>query len=275
MKHLFLGMGILAAATAVSGSATAQVSVSVDVGIEAPPPIMFSAPPEVVVLPETTGVYVVPEAEHDIYFWNGYWWRPHGGRWFRSAYYDRGWAYYSATPEFYYDVDPYWRRHYHDQSWYGHRWEYRRIPHGELQHNWRQWRNDRYWASHGSWGVHGYVPRPHNEWERVRAERREQSRHEFQPRPAPEQPRYRGPERQQVVVPSRTADGRGPGGHYVQPQPQPQPQFQRQPQPQPQPRQQQPPPPQQQQHQQQRQPDPHQRPNGGEDHGRHEGHRER
>jgi hypothetical protein len=253
MRNFLLGFGILAASSAVSSSASAQVSVGVEVGIAPPPAIVFSAPPEVVVLPETTGVYVVPEAEHDIYFWNGFWWRPYSGRWFRSRYYDRGWAYYRATPEFYYDVDPHWRRHYQDQSWYGHRWEYRRISHGELQHNWRHWNHDRYWAGHGSWGVQGYTPRPRREWESVRAERREQSRHEFQrqrletherPRPGPEQPRYRGPERHQADGqpgrPSRQENRRP----YVQPQ-------------------------------KPTAPDPHQPRNVGPDRSRHDGHRER
>jgi hypothetical protein len=202
MGKFLLGIGILALSSTVTSSATAQVSVSVGVDVEPPPEIAFSAPPDVVVLPETTGVYVVPEAEHDIYFWNGFWWRPWGGRWFRSRNYDRGWAHYRAIPEFYGDVDPQWRTHYHDRSWYGHPWEYRRIAHGDLQHNWRQWHNNRYWAGHGNWGVQGYTPRPRREWERIRAERRERSRDEFQrnrpetherPARAPD-PRYRAPE---------------------------------------------------------------------------------
>src|SRR5262245_64199512 len=114
MRTFRHGIGILGMATAMSmsmsSSASAQVSVSVEVGVPPPPEIVFSAPPEVVVLPETTGVYVVPSAEQDVYFWNGFWWRPHGGHWFRSRYYDRGWAYHRAVTEFYYDVDQHWRR---------------------------------------------------------------------------------------------------------------------------------------------------------------------
>jgi len=208
MGNRVLWIGILALSSAVSSSATAQVSVSVGVDIEPPPEIAFSAPPEVVVLPETTGVYVVPETEHDIYFWNGFWWRPWGGRWFRSRSYDRGWAHYHAIPGFYSEVDPQWRTHYHDRSWNGHPWEYRRVSHGDLQHNWRHWHNDRYWAGHGNWGVQGYTPRPRHESERIRAERREHARDEFQrhrpetherPAPAPD-PRYRAPERHRHEV---------------------------------------------------------------------------
>jgi len=229
MRNFLLGIVVLALSSAVSGSAIAQVSVSVGVDVAPPPEIVFAAPPSVVVLPETTGVYVVPDAEQDIYFWNGFWWRPWGGRWFRSRYYNRGWVDYRAAPEFYYEVDPQWRRHYYDQSWYGHRWEQRRISHDELQHNWRQWHNNHYWAGHGNWGVQGYTPRPRHEWETIRAERREQYRrdfreqrpevHERRPGPAPEQPRYREPERHRPEVqpsaPMRPEYGRPHG----QPQP--------------------------------------------------------
>jgi hypothetical protein len=211
----------------LAGSATAQVSVSVR--ISAPPPIVFSEPPEVVVLPETTGVYVVPDAEQDMYFWNGSWWRPWEGRWYRSANYGRGWAYYRGIPQFYYDVDPQWRRHYADHSWYGHPWEYRRIPHRDLEHNWRQWHTNRHWEQHGAWGVQGYQPRPRQEWDRVRAERREHyvnspevrrhrqdmgERHD----PGRQEPRHVAPERQRLDGPDR----RPARPVYQQPAPQPQ-----------------------------------------------------
>ena len=43
-----------------------------------PPPIPFAAPPELIVLPETY-VYVAPDIDADIFFWNGWWWRPWEG----------------------------------------------------------------------------------------------------------------------------------------------------------------------------------------------------
>src|SRR6266496_5126059 len=67
MRSFLLQIGMWALSSAVSSSAIAQVSVSVGVDIAPPPDIVFSAPPEVVVLPETAGVYVVPEAEVDVY----------------------------------------------------------------------------------------------------------------------------------------------------------------------------------------------------------------
>ena len=43
-------------------------------------------------------VYVVPDVEVDLFFWNGWWWRPWEGRWCRSRYYDRDWGYYDRVP---------------------------------------------------------------------------------------------------------------------------------------------------------------------------------
>ena len=74
--------------------------VDVGVTISLPPLIVFAAPPEVVVIPETY-VYVVPDSHEEIYFYNGWWWRPWEGRWYRSRHYDSGWGYYQRVPSFY------------------------------------------------------------------------------------------------------------------------------------------------------------------------------
>ncbi|MGA2527359.1 MAG: hypothetical protein ABSF79_12220, partial [Smithellaceae bacterium] len=63
------------------------------VSIALPPPIVFAAPPELVVIPETN-VYAVPDVDVDIFFYSGWWWRPWEGRWYRSRNYNSGWGYY-------------------------------------------------------------------------------------------------------------------------------------------------------------------------------------
>ena len=80
-----------------------------------PPPIPFVAPPEMVVIPETY-VYVAPDIDVDLFFWNGWWWRLWEDRWYRSHYYNRGWGYYNNVPSFYFDVDPGWRGYYRDHN---------------------------------------------------------------------------------------------------------------------------------------------------------------
>ncbi len=177
MKRFLLSIILFAPAIVISGPAMARVDISVNISL--PSPIVFAAPPAVVVLPETDNVYVAPDVNVDLFFWNGWWWRPWEGRWYRSRYYNRGWAYYNRVPCFYYDVDPRWRDHYRDHNWYGHQWNYERIPHGQLQHNWRNWREDRHWQRQRTWGVQAYQPRPHHEMQEARRQRER----EYQQRP--------------------------------------------------------------------------------------------
>ena len=94
MKKLLFGTMLLALVIVVPIPTMAAVDISI--GISLPPPIVFAAPPEVIVIPETY-VYVVPDIDVDIFFWGGWWWRPWEGRWYRSQYYDRGWGYYSSV----------------------------------------------------------------------------------------------------------------------------------------------------------------------------------
>ncbi|TAN38482.1 MAG: hypothetical protein EPN25_13785 [Nitrospirae bacterium] len=180
MKRVLLGALLLALVIAVPGPAMARVDVSVNIGL---PSIVFAEPPELIVLPDTY-VYVAPDSDIDLYFWNGWWWSFWEGRWYRSRYYDRGWAYYRTIPSFYYDVDPGWRGYYRDRNWYGNRWNYERIPHHRLQQNWRGWKNNRYWERQRLWGVESYQPRPKQQIQELRQQRRQQ----YQQAPAVQQP---------------------------------------------------------------------------------------
>ena len=171
MKHALLAALLLISAIVVPLSAPAGVDVSI--GISLPPPVVLAAPPDVIVIPDTDSVYVVPDVDVDLYFWNGWWWRPWNGRWYRSPYYNRGWVYYTDVPGFYFDVDPNWRRHYRERSWYGHRWDYERIPNRSLEKNWRGWHNTRYWEGKRSWGVRSYQPRTQREMQDLRRQRQE------------------------------------------------------------------------------------------------------
>jgi hypothetical protein len=174
MNKLFCGTIFLALAIAVPVSATAGVSIGF--GISLPPPVVFHAPPEVIVLPDTDDVYVVPDIDVDIYFWGGWWWRFWDGRWYRSHYYDRDWGYYSRVPSFYFDIDPGWRRYYRDRNWYGHRWNYERIPDQRRRANWQNWKTNRYWERRRTWGVQDYRLRPQRERRDLRYQRQKQYR---------------------------------------------------------------------------------------------------
>jgi len=177
MKKLLLGSILLALALFAPMPAMAEVNISI--GFPLPPPVVFAAPPEVIVVPDAYGVYAVPDIDVDIFFWNGWWWRPWGGRWYRSHYYDRGWGYYNTVPYFYYDIDPGWRGYYRDSHWHGHRWDHERIPYERLHSNWKNWNTNRYWEKQRTWGVQGYQPRPQGQRQELRHQRQEQ----YQQRP--------------------------------------------------------------------------------------------
>ena len=175
MKKVFLGTLLLALVFVLPVPTMARVDVSVDISL---PPIVFAAPPALIVLPGTY-IYVVPDYDEDIFFYDGWWWRSWEGRWYRSHYYNRGWSYYRNVPSFYFDVDPGWRGYYRERNWYGHRWEYERIPERRLQQNCKSWNNNRHWEKQGTWGVQNYKPRPQAQKQELRQQRQQQ----YQQRP--------------------------------------------------------------------------------------------
>jgi hypothetical protein len=139
--------------TGTASQATAEVSVSVgEAGVDVnvggtgihvntantPPAIKFAAPPDVVVIPGTY-VYMVPDIDADILFFQGYWWRPFEGRWYRSQDYDGQWNYMEpgrvpsglrALPQ-----------DYHRRLLSGDE----RIHHGDMKRNWNQWEKEKHW----------------------------------------------------------------------------------------------------------------------------------
>lgn len=158
MEKAMIRTLILLVAVLVPLSASAQIGVNVNINVPLPPPIVFAAPPQVVVLPETD-VYVVPDVEAEIFFSRGWWWRPWEGRWYRSRYYDRGWVFYrAAPPPFYRRVPPGWRHDFHEHRWKGREWKHERIPHEHVQHNGRG--GDRRWQPPPPRGPQGMGPRP-------------------------------------------------------------------------------------------------------------------
>jgi hypothetical protein len=170
MKKLLLGM-LLALVMVVPFRTMAAVNINIDIPL--PPLIQFAAPPDVIVMPETDGVYAAPDLDTDLFFWDGSWWRLWEGRWYRSPYYDRDWVYYDQVPSFYFNVDPHWRTYYHNHNWYGHNWNYERIPYERLHQNWKSWKTRKSWGGQKNWGVKGYVPRTQPHTQELRRQRQE------------------------------------------------------------------------------------------------------
>ncbi len=143
MKTFFLKMFFFLMVLSFPVSSLADVDIRINIPL--PPPIIFPAPPQVIVIPETY-VYAVPDIDVDVFFFEGWWWRPWQGRWYRSRNHDRGWMYYEyGAPAFYSTVPPGWRKSYKDRRWKGHEWQYRRIPHGYAERNWDDWQKRRHW----------------------------------------------------------------------------------------------------------------------------------
>jgi hypothetical protein len=209
MKKLLLGTIFSALVSLFPVMAMAEVNVSVGISIPLPPVITFQVPPDVVVLPDTNGVYVVPGISVDLFFWNGFWWCPWEGHWYRSPYYDHGWAYYNGIPFFYYNVDPYWRGYYHNHSWHGHVWNYQQIPHSQLQQNWKGWQRHQYWEKKKNWDVHGYTPKTQQQRQVLRQQRqmlyqqRPEVQHHQQLQRQQKQEQQRQPRMQQQHQPKR------------------------------------------------------------------------
>jgi hypothetical protein len=160
MKRILSGTLFLALAFMAPQPMKAGVEVGIHLSL--PHPIMFTGSPEMIVLPETN-VYVVPDMEEEIFFYDGWWWRPWEGRWYRSRDYRSGWNRYSHVPSFYASIPSGWRNEYRDHRWRGHQWNYQHIPHQQVQHNWQAWKKSRYWEKQKTWGVedlHRRQPQP-------------------------------------------------------------------------------------------------------------------
>jgi hypothetical protein len=130
----------------LGGSATQSEAMGerVNIGVNLPA-YRFAAPPDVVVIPGTY-VYMVPDINVDILFYQGYWWRPYKGQWYRSQDYNGLWRYVEprgipsglrALPQDY--------RHRLSSG-------YERIHNRDVQKNWKKWEKERYWDKRGNQG---------------------------------------------------------------------------------------------------------------------------
>ncbi len=152
MKKKF--SGVLVAAVLLSmlfalgktEEAKGEVGISINIGL---PPLAFSTPPPVVVVPGTY-VYAVPDIEVGLFFYQGYWYRPYEGRWYWASSYNGPWAYIevSRVPRVLVDLPP--------SAWRvppG----YHRIPYAEFREHWRGWEHERHWDRDRDWraGWHG------------------------------------------------------------------------------------------------------------------------
>lgn len=126
--------------------AAAGVGVSINIGL---PPLVFSTPPPVVVVPGTY-VYAVPDIEVGLFFYQGFWYRPYEGHWYWASSYNGPWGVIdiSRVPRVLVSLPPGAWRVPHG---------YHRIPHAEFRENWRRWEHEKHWDRDRDWqaGRHG------------------------------------------------------------------------------------------------------------------------
>jgi len=133
--------------------AIAEVNIKVGINVPPPPPLVIPSPPPMYVIPRTY-VYFAPNIEVDVFFYHGYWYRPHQGHWYQSKNYNGHWVYIAPpkVPTVLLDLPPNFRRvppgHKH-------------IPHGHLKKNWSAWEKEKYWEKHGGKEWHGDDKREH------------------------------------------------------------------------------------------------------------------
>ncbi len=167
-------LGLLVACTvflALAGfSSQSDARVSIGIGINIPA-YTFVAPPPMAVIPGTY-VYFAPEADLDIVFYHGFWYRPYEGRWFRARGYNGPWAYIAPArvPHALIVLPPDYRHVYRD---------YPRIGYRDFNRHWRGWERNRHWAKDERWRA-GRGRERHEEGrehrERERGEHREGGR---------------------------------------------------------------------------------------------------
>jgi hypothetical protein len=83
---------VLLILSGLSAQALAQVDVNIGLSVPLPPPLLIPAPPAVALIPRTR-VYRAPNIEVDLLFYRGWWYRPHGGHWFRARSYQGPWVF--------------------------------------------------------------------------------------------------------------------------------------------------------------------------------------
>jgi len=122
-----------------SPKSSAEVHVNIGIGVPLPQ-VVIHAPPPVVVIPGTYA-YFAPDVGVDIFFFHGYWYRPHHGHWYRARGYNGPWhnIKHGRVPHVFRDLPPGFRDSFRHRE---------RIRHVELEKNWKTWERKKHWDRH-------------------------------------------------------------------------------------------------------------------------------
>ena len=136
---IFIGI-IFVMLMGYSHKSSAEVNVNIGIGVPLPHVVIHSPPP-VVVIPGTYA-YFAPDVGLEIFFYHGYWYRPHHGYWYRARGYNGPWGHVKKTsvPHVLRDLPPDFR------YTVGHS---ERIRHADFKQNWKTWERKKHWDRHG------------------------------------------------------------------------------------------------------------------------------
>jgi hypothetical protein len=116
MRARILCLGLLAAGALglVPAPGTAQINIGITIGTPSPPPIVLSAPPQLVVVPQTQVLYA-PALPYNYFFYSGKYYVSHEGAWFAAPAHHGPWTFVAVervpkpllrVPVAYYKVPP-------------------------------------------------------------------------------------------------------------------------------------------------------------------------
>ncbi|TAN37901.1 MAG: hypothetical protein EPN25_14810 [Nitrospirae bacterium] len=135
---LLLVMAMVIGLTGFVSESSAGVRVGIGINL---PVFTFAEPPSLVVIPGTY-VYAPVDADIDIVFYQGYWYRPYEGGWFRARSYNGPWRHIPRAPRVLIDLPPDYRHRYRDHS---------RIEYRDFNRHWRGWERNKHWERNERW----------------------------------------------------------------------------------------------------------------------------
>jgi hypothetical protein len=136
---MFIGITFFMVA-GYSNQSLAEVNVNIGIGVPLPQVVIHSPPP-VVVIPGTYA-YFAPDVGVEIFFYHGYWYRPHHGYWYRARGYNGPWGHVknSGVPHVLRGLPPDFRHNVRHSE---------RIRYTDFKQNWKTWEQKKHWDKHG------------------------------------------------------------------------------------------------------------------------------
>ena len=115
-----------------------------------PPPVKHTVTPPLVVIPGTY-IYVVPNGKSGLFYYDGFWYRQHKDKWFRSPrYYGRHWTGMrdADMPKEMLSVPPDYRDRIQGRE---------HLRYRDVRHNWSKWKDAHKWESDPGWREKGGI----------------------------------------------------------------------------------------------------------------------